>query len=158
MAVETRAVETGALAQLGALRQKLARADPKFEAAARAEAAADDLCQDLRRQLKARRTSAGLNQEDLARRLELSQSAISKIESGRGDLGVKTLFRVADALGMRPVVTLADSSDATQASETERASDPALAAAAALEAAQETLLRQIPEVFQGVAARLAEAG
>ena len=45
-----------------------------------------------------------LSQQELARRVGTSHSAISRIESGRHKTSVGTLQRVAEALGLRLVV------------------------------------------------------
>ena len=84
---------------LGALRNRLADADPGSGAAARVERDAEALCEGIRNDLKSHRVALGVSQKELAERLELSQPAISKIESGRGDLSIKMVYRLADALG-----------------------------------------------------------
>lgn len=48
-----------------------------------------------------RRTELDLTQEQLAERMGTSHSAISRIESGQHSTSVKTLQRLAEALGMR---------------------------------------------------------
>jgi ribosome-binding protein aMBF1 (putative translation factor) len=50
------------------------------------------------------RASLGLSQQELARRVGTSHSAISRIESGRHKTSVRTLQRVAEALGLRLVL------------------------------------------------------
>ena len=50
------------------------------------------------------RAALGLSQQELARRVATSHSAISRIESGRHKTSVDTLQRVAEALGLRLVV------------------------------------------------------
>ena len=47
------------------------------------------------------RTRHGLTQEELARRVGTSHSAISRIESGQHKTSVETLRRIADALNLR---------------------------------------------------------
>ena len=47
------------------------------------------------------RTHAGLTQEQLAERMETSQSAIARLESGRGRPSTRVLGRVASATGTR---------------------------------------------------------
>lgn len=95
-----------ALSQLGALRNRLAAADPNFKAAAEVEREAETFCDKVRTELKAHRLALGLDQHELANRMEFSQSAISKIESGRGDLTLKTVFRVAAAMGLKLEMSL----------------------------------------------------
>jgi ribosome-binding protein aMBF1 (putative translation factor) len=50
------------------------------------------------------RTRAGISQEELARRVGTSKSAIARLESGRHQTTVETLRRVAEALGARLVI------------------------------------------------------
>jgi ribosome-binding protein aMBF1 (putative translation factor) len=50
------------------------------------------------------RAALGLSQQELARRVGTSHSAISRIESGRHKTSVGTLQRVAEALGLRLLV------------------------------------------------------
>lgn len=47
------------------------------------------------------RTHAGLTQEQLAERMETSQSAIARLESGRGLPSTRVLGRLARATGTR---------------------------------------------------------
>jgi transcriptional regulator with XRE-family HTH domain len=56
--------------------------------------------------LIAARRRAGLSQEQLARRMGISQSAVARIESGRHWPSRGTLQRYAKATGARPVVRL----------------------------------------------------
>ena len=47
------------------------------------------------------RVKAGLTQEELAARMQTTQSAIARLESGRGLPSSRTLKRFADATGTR---------------------------------------------------------
>ena len=51
--------------------------------------------------LRQARESAGLTQEELARRLKTKKTAISRIENHAEDIKLSTLERVANALGKR---------------------------------------------------------
>jgi ribosome-binding protein aMBF1 (putative translation factor) len=51
------------------------------------------------------RVNAGLTQEQLAARMETTQSAIARLESGRGRPSNQTLERVAIATGTRLKIT-----------------------------------------------------
>ncbi|MBI4655066.1 MAG: helix-turn-helix transcriptional regulator [Nitrospirae bacterium] len=53
------------------------------------------------------RESAGLTQEELARRLKTKKTAISRIENHAEDIKLSTLERVAFALGKRLQVSIA---------------------------------------------------
>jgi transcriptional regulator with XRE-family HTH domain len=57
--------------------------------------------------LKQARESAGLTQEELARRLKTKKTAISRIENNAEDIKLSTLERVATALGKRLEVKIA---------------------------------------------------
>ncbi len=57
--------------------------------------------------LRQARKSAGLTQEDLARRLKTKKTAISRIENHAEDIKLSTLERVAVALGKRLQVSIA---------------------------------------------------
>jgi len=92
------------LAGVGALRDKLGQDNPEFRAADEAEQKVNAFCSRLRQELRALRESRKIDQVTMGKRMDLSQSAISKIETGRGDIGLKTLCRYADALGFEPVV------------------------------------------------------
>ncbi len=51
-----------------------------------------------------RRAELGLNQEALAKRMGISHSVISRLESGRHSFSVATMLRVARALDMKLVI------------------------------------------------------
>lgn len=84
---------------------KLANEIPEFGSAYRAEQANLAFCAKTREDLRQMREQMGVTQKDLADRLEISQSAVSKIEGGDGDIGLLTLCRYAGALGMQPTLT-----------------------------------------------------
>src|SRR5687768_3801345 len=50
------------------------------------------------------RAALGISQQELARRIGTSHSAVSRLESGRHKASVATLQRVAEALGVRLVL------------------------------------------------------
>lgn len=56
--------------------------------------------------LRQARESAGLTQEELARRLKTKKTAISRIENHAEDIKLSTLERVAIALGKRLQVSI----------------------------------------------------
>jgi transcriptional regulator with XRE-family HTH domain len=92
-----------AVAGVRAFRRRLAETVPAYGEAVALENEAEAFCRELRLSLREQRKRAGLDQRALADRLDMTQSAVSKIESGEGDFGLKTLFRYAQALGLRPV-------------------------------------------------------
>ncbi|MBI5328935.1 MAG: helix-turn-helix transcriptional regulator [Deltaproteobacteria bacterium] len=57
--------------------------------------------------LRQARESAGLTQDELARRLKTKKTAISRIENHADDIKLSTLERVAAALGKRLQVSIA---------------------------------------------------
>jgi transcriptional regulator with XRE-family HTH domain len=101
---KTQQAQSGALRGLIALRETLAQDNPPFRLALATEADAEEFCANVRKELRYKRKSLKIDQKEMGRRLNLNQSAISKIESGQGDIGVKTLHRYANALGLRPVL------------------------------------------------------
>jgi len=59
--------------------------------------------------LRQARESAGLTQEEMARRLKTKKSSISRIENHADDLRLSTLRRYADAVGANLQIRLAHS-------------------------------------------------
>lgn len=92
-----------AIEGLRALRTQLAEGNPAYELAVELENDAESFCGEVRSSLRNLRKSQGFDQKSVAELLDMTQSAVSKIENGDGDLGVKTVFRYAHALGLRPV-------------------------------------------------------
>lgn len=112
--------EDKAVEGVRAMRGRLARTIPGYEHAVEAEDRAESFSRELRLSLRDQRKEMGLDQKTLAERLDMTQSAVSKIENGEGDFGVKTLFRFAHALGLQPVFGFVPAASAT-ASEAEKA-------------------------------------
>lgn len=145
-----------------ALRDMLIPGRPQFEAALEKERQVELFCQQIRSDLKARRERIGLDQAVLAKKLEIGQSAVSRLENGRGDIGMKTLYRYADALGMTPVVIFVPSKEriAEEIMGVIRPDDAGAlrenAVGAALKA-QEMLLRGMSDAIPAVAAKIASA-
>jgi transcriptional regulator with XRE-family HTH domain len=69
------------------------------------------------RQLRARRTAAGRTVASVAAEAGLSVPYIANLENGRANPTVTALTRLAAALGMRLVITLAPDEDSRQGSE-----------------------------------------
>lgn len=80
------------------------------------------LGEQIRRQRKARK----LNQTDLARRVGLSRTSITNIESGRQALTVHQLFDFAEALGVDAGALLPDASSAPKADVNQASMTPQL--------------------------------
>jgi len=56
----------------------------------------------LGEELRRAREAAGLSQEQLAFRANLDRSYVSQLENGHKSPTVNVLFRICDALGVRP--------------------------------------------------------
>jgi len=54
------------------------------------------------------RELAGYSQEKLAEVINMDKSTISRIETRRGDAALKTLYKIADALGIAVEMLLKD--------------------------------------------------
>lgn len=76
-------------------------------------------------QLRARRTAAGRTVASVAADAGLSVPYIANLEKGRGNPTTTALSRLAEALGMRLVVTLVRDEDRHQAGRTEPPGVPA---------------------------------
>jgi transcriptional regulator with XRE-family HTH domain len=70
------------------------------------------------RQLRARRTAAGRTVASVAADAGLSVPYVANLENGRGNPTATALTRLAGALGMRLVITLAPDDDPQEARET----------------------------------------
>jgi len=86
------------------------RKDPEYVAAY--DALEEEFA--LASQIIGARARAGLSQEELARRMGTSQSAIARLESGRFRPSTRTLERLAAATGSKLRIRL-DPDDAKQA-------------------------------------------
>ena len=67
---------------------------------------------ELARSLIEARTRAGLTQEQLARRMDTTQSVIARLESGRTRPSTKTLEKLARATGTRLQISFEATGDA----------------------------------------------
>lgn len=129
-----------ALSGLGSWRDRLTQKLPRFANAAALEDEAEKLCHKVRAQLRNARKAQNIDQSELGNRIDLGQPAISKIENGTGDLGLKTVFRCAYALNMRPVVILVPR--ATALAEPSSGQEAALAA---IEDIESDLIRRMSD-------------
>ena|SRR5437870_3135131 len=96
---------------LGTFSRDAARQRAAQSAEYRAERQRLTFWTDIAAQVILFRTRHGLTQEDLARKVDTSASAISRMESGQHAVSGETLRRVADALGLRVVLVEAESSE-----------------------------------------------
>jgi transcriptional regulator with XRE-family HTH domain len=145
------AVKEGkAIEGIRALRAQLAEDNPAYAVAVDLENEAERFSREVRNTLREQRKAQKLDQSELAARLDMTQSAVSKIESGDGDLGVKTVFRYAHALGLIPVcLLLPDSSQLFPKS--------AAAAAKAAQHLQTDFVKETSNAMSSAVAGLARA-
>jgi HTH-type transcriptional regulator / antitoxin HipB len=68
----------------------------------------DVLLRKIGRRVRQRRQDLGLTQKELADRLGITSPNITIIEHGEQNLTIRTLVKLADALGMTVVVDLVD--------------------------------------------------
>ena len=80
---------------------------PGFPEAYQEQVEAEERVSEIRRQLAATRKKAGVGQVELAEMIGTTQSGISAIERGKGDLGLTTLFRYLNGLKVDPQKWLA---------------------------------------------------
>ena len=60
----------------------------------------------LAQTLKAERKRAGLTQEELADKIGTKKTYISRLENGKADIQLSTLFRIFEGLGKRVSLTI----------------------------------------------------
>ena len=60
----------------------------------------------LARTLKEERKRAGLTQEELAEKIGTKKTYISRLENGKADIQLSTLFRIFEGLGKRVSLTI----------------------------------------------------
>jgi putative transcriptional regulator len=67
---------------------------------------ATDICVRVGRKIRLLRTEKGWTQQLLADHAELTREHLSELESGKKEAGLRTLQRIADALGISPAALL----------------------------------------------------
>lgn len=100
-----------AVAGIRALRERLAEDSPAYAEAVALEREAEAFCQSIRGELRKRRKAKKLDQQELGLLIGLTQSAISRIERSEGDIGLKSIYRYARALGLRPFIAFTPSAE-----------------------------------------------
>ena len=153
MSAKSNVAPSKALERLARFQARLEIENPAYRRASEIEQRATEFCRKAREDLKDRRKSLKIDQAALAEALEYSQSTISKIESGQVELTLSMLYRISDALGLHPVIAFVQSarSITDRDDSTEALSPEAVATANAVEAAQEIMIRQMPEVMKPMA-------
>lgn len=74
-------------------------------------------CIDFGRRLRALRQARGISQEELAHHAGLDRTYISSCEAGRRNVTLKTITRLADALGISPAALIAPEQAGRRAAE-----------------------------------------
>src|ERR671932_928636 len=97
--------------------------DMTSQRAPRAEPADGDTSDEVPRRLREARERSGLSLRQLAKRLDISPSALSQIETGKSRPSVRTLYAVVSELGIS-LDQLFDHHGAGVASEQRPASEP----------------------------------
>lgn len=98
---------TPAQSDLKRFTDQLSEQSPAFAEAMSLEAWTDELSRRVREELRQKRDRSELSQTEVAKRMGVDQSAISKLENGNGDIGLKTLMRFAIALNYVPLIVFA---------------------------------------------------
>jgi transcriptional regulator with XRE-family HTH domain len=142
--------EGKAVKAIRALRSQLTEMNPAFSGAVALEDAAERFCREVRENLRDQRKAHGLDQSAVAEILDMTQSAVSKIESGEGDIGMKTVFRYANALGLIPVFTLMEDGSLLLPAE-------ATHAAEAVRSFQTSVVKETSQAASSAAASLARS-
>ena len=96
---------------------ELAKDSPEIAAAFDFEEYCGRFLKMTRLQLKFLRKASKISQKDIAERLGMTQSAVSRIENGQGDVGMATVYRYTMALCLRPIVNYAPSPSLSAAKE-----------------------------------------
>jgi transcriptional regulator with XRE-family HTH domain len=143
-----------AIRGLRAFRDRLAAEIPEFRQAVDAEAEAEAFCRSMREQLRGLRKDLRVDQAALGQVIGLTQSAVSRIERGTGDIGLKTLFRYARALERKPFVTFTVSAGSVvEEVKPSAAAEAVKNTAAALDDEHERYLQAITRAAQDYFAR-----
>jgi transcriptional regulator with XRE-family HTH domain len=143
-----------ALAGLETIREELRKADGDFAAAEAAVRDAVAFCMSVRGELRRRRNKLALDQSQVGQKLNLSQSAVSKIENGRGDIGLLTVYEYADAVGLRPVVSFVPNVQAAAGlpSGASAGGEAYVVPAGAIEAVVRALIKSVPKIGEALVA------
>ena len=88
--------------RLDQLTKDIAGKNPQFAEALEQEREHYAYCRQLRERLRELREAAGVSQAELAKRMDMTQAAVSKIETGSGDIGMTTVSRYCAALNVQP--------------------------------------------------------
>lgn len=153
-----------AVAGIRKLHDRLAKDHAAFARAAEVESSAEAFCQSVRSELRALREQRGLNQAGLGELMGMTQSAVCKIETGQGDLGLKSIYRFAEATGCRPVLVFLPSAQALarhaeakpEADQQAKEDQAGKELAVRMEQAQVALLRSVSGDISEMAAEFAE--
>lgn len=135
-------------------RAELEAENPAFRGASDRGRRAKAFAERSRDDLRAFRIELHLEQTDLANAVGYSQSAISKVEKGQTELTLVMLYRLADAMGLRPVVSFVPAARVLASGSLKRGSpehERAIEIAQAIESAQVEMLRRMPHLMDAMA-------
>jgi transcriptional regulator with XRE-family HTH domain len=135
---------------LAGFRDRLRAEIPEITDALDVEEWAEAYCDAVRDAMRARRRAAGLDQRAVARAMDISQSAVSRLENGRGDLGLKSLYRYARAIGIEPRLPL------DRAGEAKQEAVPIAALAASLNGLKSHIAQVVETIEQAAEDRIEE--
>jgi transcriptional regulator with XRE-family HTH domain len=149
-----------ALQGLQKIRETLRKSAPGFDTAEASVQDAEAFSASVKAELRRRRKEIKLGQTQIGAMLDLGQSAISKIEKGRGDLGLETLYQYAEALGLRPAVVFVQTAESFAGSQTsalpevnqQQLPEAYAVKASAVEGIQVALLRTVTDCMPGIMA------
>jgi transcriptional regulator with XRE-family HTH domain len=97
---EEKSARIPAMQALDTINDRLSAEIPGYAESLERERNVEARCQAVRTQLRTLRARENKRQAEIARKMGVGQSAVSKIESGYGDLSLQTVFRYLDALGV----------------------------------------------------------
>lgn len=142
--------------------ERYSRGRPHVISAIEKEQLVEEFCQGIRAKLKNVREKLGLEQKDVAKTMEIGQPAVSRIENGAGDIGLKTLCRYADAVGMRPYIVFMPSrtqliEQMAEAGTVQHSEHGIVAAADAMQSAGDVLLDAVSGAIPAAMKKIAEA-
>lgn len=111
---------------VGELRRELTERNPEFRKAAETRREFEQMLLVLRRAMRDTRKRQKVSQGELAAKMATTQSAISAIENGPGDLGVLTLVRYLTGVGVEPAIWLRENAPKLQPEAAEAFGEPAV--------------------------------
>jgi transcriptional regulator with XRE-family HTH domain len=142
--------------------ERYSRGRPHVISATEKEQRVEEFCRGIRAKLKDIREQLGLDQTDVAIAMEIGQPTVSRIENGTGDIGLKTLCRYADAVGMRPYIAFMPShsqlmEQIAEAGVVQHSEEGIVAVAEAMQSAGDVLLDAVSDAIPAAMKKMAVA-